>query len=41
MPDDDRAKLVELCAQYGVTIVAGRADTFPSYHPLVDHRGRL
>ena len=22
MPDDDRAKLVELCAQYGVTIVA-------------------
>ena len=35
MPDGDRAKLVALCTQFGVTIATGRVDMFPSYHPLV------
>ena len=32
MPDGDRAKLVALCTQFGVTIATGRVDMFPSYH---------
>ena len=35
MPDGDRAKLVALCTQFGVTIATGRVDIFPSYHAFM------